>query len=321
MRMPMADDDSAWGSDIDSIDGDGEYYDGIGYNMPQGYTLAANDQYSGSHGPRIPLIYHQPSRLRRARRPLIIAACFVVGLAAAQVLMRLSGSWSKYDSNPPSSFLQEENEATTAVRSVDQPMGRLINQPGSPLPDAYNANNPSLPDQRQSQGGQVDTVLDILRNKTGGFFINIATSDQSSSRTLQQDYGWTGVCMEPIPRYSHGSYAHECPVVRTAVASKDDDIKSNGVGATGAIAGDSSGNQPSAVLKHSSLQGKSSTKTVPMAKVFEALAIPTAIDYLSLDSEVSVAGERKGRERAWAPFVAIDDGSDGGGALVSITGG
>ena len=53
-----------------------------------------------------------------------------------------------------------------------------------------------------SQMRQDVNVINFYKNKKDGFFIEIGASDGirlSNTYLLEKDYGWTGICVEPIP--------------------------------------------------------------------------------------------------------------------------
>ncbi len=50
-----------------------------------------------------------------------------------------------------------------------------------------------------AQVGQDRTVVQLLKGKRGGFFIDLAANEPiilSNSRTLERDFGWDGLCIE-----------------------------------------------------------------------------------------------------------------------------
>ena len=54
----------------------------------------------------------------------------------------------------------------------------------------------------RSQLGQDLTVLKFYNNKRDGYFIEIGASDGiklSNTYLLESQYGWKGICVEPIP--------------------------------------------------------------------------------------------------------------------------
>ena len=104
----------------------------------------------------------------------------------------------------------------------------------------------------------------------------------SNTLTLEQDFGWMGVCIEPNPQYELGFYPRKCQLVKAAVGNKDnEEVTFNFKGALGGIVGEDFDNQK---------REKSKTMlTVSVAKAFKDLGVPKEIDYLSLDIEVGQA--------------------------------
>jgi len=53
-----------------------------------------------------------------------------------------------------------------------------------------------------SQWGQDETIVNFYKGKKNGFFIEIGAADGiqlSNTYMLEQEYGWSGICVEPIP--------------------------------------------------------------------------------------------------------------------------
>jgi FkbM family methyltransferase len=51
-----------------------------------------------------------------------------------------------------------------------------------------------------SQFGQDQLVLELLRGKRGGFFVEVGAGDgvsHSNTHVLEQSFGWIGICIEP----------------------------------------------------------------------------------------------------------------------------
>jgi len=61
----------------------------------------------------------------------------------------------------------------------------------------YKSNN------RPSQLGQDDKCLDFLKGKREGYFVDIGAFDGldlSNTKKLEYEYGWKGICVEPIKK-------------------------------------------------------------------------------------------------------------------------
>jgi hypothetical protein len=137
-----------------------------------------------------------------------------------------------------------------------------------------------------SQARQDEVVLSLLRNKTNGYFVDLASNDAtilSNSYALEKHYGWKGLCIEPNPAYWYNlTHAREnCELVGAVVGRNrmdQVDFKFNGL-EHGGIVGDGFDNGPH--LKHSS----SKEYTVTLSEIFRKFQVPRVIDYLSLDVE------------------------------------
>jgi hypothetical protein len=137
-----------------------------------------------------------------------------------------------------------------------------------------------------SQARQDEVVLSLLRNKTNGYFVDLASNDAttlSNSYALEKHYGWKGLCIEPNPTYWYNlTHARKnCELVGAVVGRNrmdQVDFKFNGL-EHGGIVGDGFDN--GSHLKHST--NKEYTVTLP--EIFRKFDVPKVIDYLSLDVE------------------------------------
>jgi hypothetical protein len=70
-------------------------------------------------------------------------------------------------------------------------------------------------------------VLEILGNKTGGFFIDCASGDsakRSTTLALEDEMRWSGICVEPNPRYHRALLdRRRCSLVSAIVGPADDE--------------------------------------------------------------------------------------------------
>ena len=146
----------------------------------------------------------------------------------------------------------------------------------------------TLPDNQRffSQARQDEVVLSLLRNKTNGYFVDLASNDAtilSNSYALEKNYGWKGLCIEPNPAYWYNlTHARKnCELVGAVVGRnrmdqlhfKFDNLEHGG------IVGEDFDNPPR--YKHTS----SKEYTVTISEIFRKFDVPTIIDYLSLDVE------------------------------------
>ena len=141
-----------------------------------------------------------------------------------------------------------------------------------------------------SQAGQDRTIVDIFGGKKNGYFVDLASHDAvyiSNTLTLEQEFGWDGLCIEANPRFLPGLLQRRCRVA-VAVAGADTgqrmpfyapdwDYKTAGLGG---LVGDEFDNKQ--VLKKKHIKN---ITTVGIEKIFNDFSVPNVIDYLSLDIE------------------------------------
>lgn len=142
------------------------------------------------------------------------------------------------------------------------------------------AHPPHLDNRWTSQVGQDKTIADIFGQKTGGYFVDLAANDASklsNTLTLEQQFNWTGLCIEPNPVYASGFHHRKCQLVQAAVGKTENDE------VTFALANEFGG----VVGFDNKDKGQQSVtfKTVSLGKVLDDLGAPSVIDYFSLDIE------------------------------------
>lgn len=147
-----------------------------------------------------------------------------------------------------------------------------------------NSNNPKLTNglHRHSQYQQDETVIDILRGKIGGYFIDLAANDAaylSNTLLLEQKYGWRGLCIEPNPDYVTTFVGRKCQLLQAAAGAKD----GQGVNFTyhegwgGVVHKDFDNKQAG--------ERTVELRTVSLETIFRDMNVPSVIDYMSLDIE------------------------------------
>lgn len=123
-----------------------------------------------------------------------------------------------------------------------------------------------------SQANQDNMVLDILKKKEGGFFVELGASNgvtSSNTYVLEKKYNWKGICIEPNKRFfKHLIKNRNCIMINALVSDSEQQVFFNNDGATGHI--DTKGEE---------------MKTVSLAKVLQDNQAPKVMDYLSLDVE------------------------------------
>ena len=158
--------------------------------------------------------------------------------------------------------------------------------------------------------GQDQLVFTLLNRKASGYFVDLAAHHPvylSNTRALERDHGWTGLCIEPNPRYwdlLRG--VRSCAVIGAAVASEDGvaqlpDQRRGSSGVPGARSVDHE--KLKRFMPHNRSMGAGSmissfkTRTQPFDKLLQETEAPRVIDYLSLD----VGGDEQ-RVMASFPF-------------------
>ncbi|EKX34063.1 hypothetical protein GUITHDRAFT_44127, partial [Guillardia theta CCMP2712] len=133
-----------------------------------------------------------------------------------------------------------------------------------------------------SQVGQDRTIVDIFGGKRGGYFIDLASNDAvalSNTLTLEQEYGWNGLCIEPNPRYLQGLLRRKCKLaVAVATAMTGEKVSFAMRDEFGGIVGNDFDNKQvrGSVMNFTS---------VSITKLFQDFQVPEVVDYLSLDIE------------------------------------
>jgi hypothetical protein len=148
----------------------------------------------------------------------------------------------------------------------------------------------------KSQCDQDKLVLALLQEKQrNGYFIDLAANDAialSNTYQLERHYGWSGICIEPNPRYWDNLVRlRTCHVAAAVVGGKTRNERVNFFLIEG-------GRAPSAGIlgfdnKMTDVGDKSKKKqgrsvpfyTVPLVEILDRYNAPTVIDYLSLDVE------------------------------------
>ena len=140
-----------------------------------------------------------------------------------------------------------------------------------------------------SQHGQDVAVAKFFNFKRDGFFVDLAANDAvwaSNTFSLEQNFGWKGICIEPNPQYWYRLSFRNCNVVG-AIVGGSDNVEVDVVlgqahqGPYGGIVGEDFDNKQQPKKKENS--GK--RYTIALSTVLEMFDAPQVIDYLSLDVE------------------------------------
>lgn len=143
------------------------------------------------------------------------------------------------------------------------------------------AHEPAMNKRWTSQDGQDRTVVDLFKGKRNGFFVDLAAMeavDFSNTLTLEQEYLWDGICIEANPKYYAMLYHRKCLVVQATVGHSDNQqVEFAFRDGLGGIIGNGFDND----ARNQGVQ----VTTVSLASIFQTLAVPQEIDYMSLDIE------------------------------------
>jgi len=144
-----------------------------------------------------------------------------------------------------------------------------------------------------NQWSQDQWVLATLNNLRGGFFLDSGASDGvggSNTLLLEKDYGWTGICVEPVPRQFDALVNNrQCRFFKGALDSKTGtstlvvpDYCSDLAGLHDKLGGD---------MWHSIREAPTNQRievaTISPADLLDTFQAPPVIDYWSLDTEGS----------------------------------
>jgi len=138
-----------------------------------------------------------------------------------------------------------------------------------------------------SQARQDEVVAALLKDKRGGYFVDLAANDAikiSNTYALEKNFGWSGLCLEPNPTYWAGLSYRDCTTVSAVVGSERmQEIQfkfPNRAGPQGGIVGKQFDNK-----EPSKFNEDKPRYTVPLLEIFKKFNTPSVIDYLSLDVE------------------------------------
>lgn len=137
---------------------------------------------------------------------------------------------------------------------------------------------PHLAAQWTSQVGQDRTIVDIFGGKRGGFFLDLAANDAaylSNTLTLEQEYGWRGICVEANPAYARSFAGRSCRLAQAVVGPRDNErVRFVFEEVYGGVEGFDQREKNGTELL-----------TVSVARLLDDFGAPAVIDYLSLDIE------------------------------------
>jgi hypothetical protein len=133
-----------------------------------------------------------------------------------------------------------------------------------------------------SQARQDEVVATLLKGKRNGYFVDLAANDAtvlSNTYSLEQKFGWTGLCVEPNPMYWANLTYRDCQVVAAIAGNQrmEEVFFRFDAGDHSGIIGFDNGQH---------LKRVSQPKyTVTLTEILTRFNAPKKIDYLSLDVE------------------------------------
>ena len=228
-------------------------------------------------------------------RHFILIAVFIAGI---MVGLTLDKDISSYYTTTPTQLRQLEINEISATTAPPTLQSMLLNPRTTKDVDGWKTIEifygstkhveSLLPSNQKfySQARQDEVVLSLLKNKTNGYFVDLAANDAtflSNSYALEKYYGWKGLCIEPNPVYWYNltHTRRNCELVGAVIGQTrmdQVDFKFDGL-EHGGIVGAGFDNGPH--LKHSS----NKEYTVTLLEIFKKFDVPKVIDYLSLDVE------------------------------------
>jgi hypothetical protein len=143
----------------------------------------------------------------------------------------------------------------------------------------------------RSQCDQDKLVVALLRNLSGGYFVDLAANDAtdlSNTFQLEQQHHWNGICVEPNPRYWRKLTYRRCHLAAAVVGkTRMEQVQfklhdGSRRAPSGGIEGLGFDNDPN---KPKTKDPAVSLYTVPVQEILERYRAPPVMEYLSLDIE------------------------------------
>lgn len=141
-----------------------------------------------------------------------------------------------------------------------------------------------------AQHGQDVAVAKFHNFKQNGFFVDLAANDAvwaSNTFSLEQNFGWKGICIEANNYYWFRLGFRKCHTVGAIVGGTDGDSvevslgQGKAHGPYGGIVGDDFDNKK----KKKTQEEPEKRYTLSLATILKTFDAPSVIDYLSLDVE------------------------------------
>ena len=143
-----------------------------------------------------------------------------------------------------------------------------------------------------SQIGQDLQVINHYKNKENGYFIDVGANDGvtlSNTYLLEQKYGWTGICIEPLPsafKKLEGVRNKSTICINKAVTDVTGQIVKFSVAEQDLLSGitEHLSNHRAEQIKKSPLQ-LIDVETITLTDILDQNNAPSFIEYMSLDTE------------------------------------
>lgn len=157
-----------------------------------------------------------------------------------------------------------------------------------------------------SQLGQDKFVVDFYKGKKHGYFVEVGAFDGvylSNTLTLERDYQWKGICIEPIPSYFTSLQKNrKCRTFGVAAFSANDQQVDMCVAGVVSAVSTFIGSRFQNVLRAPRVKVKTRTLT----SLFQEAKAPSFIEYLSLDTEGTELEVLRGVDFTRYTFGIID---------------
>mmetsp|Transcript_5607 Transcript_5607/g.9207 ORF Transcript_5607/g.9207 Transcript_5607/m.9207 type:complete len:369 (-) Transcript_5607:64-1170(-) len=207
---------------------------------------------------------------------LIIASCLFIVPA-----VRSDSSGNVVSKSYPHFYVYGAERNTFTEATIKLP------ETAASLRATFLTDPPAKPFRSHSQSMQDLVLLNILDDKNGGYFVDLATNDyQFLSNTYALEYfnKWNGVCIEPNPKYLEGLLSNrKCHIFTNPVSATNNEsvtfrFSAHGNGVFGGIVGDGFDNTGSS-------EQDVTLATTTLTSILDFVHAPTTMEYLSLDVE------------------------------------
>lgn len=146
-------------------------------------------------------------------------------------------------------------------------------------------------DNYKAKEGQDRWVLDILKNKTNGYFVDIGAHNgynDSNSYVLEKDFGWKGICVEPHHWAALDLQKNRnCNIEVACISDIDGEVDFVQRGKYQQVSGMYHPDVDDHVIDQVDLHSHPLVKkpSLTLLSLLEKYNAPNIIDYLSIDAE------------------------------------